>query len=290
MSKHYKKSKNNSKQDLSKDTPDSSMQWDFLSELQFVAKKPAANKLDYENLLKDTSNSSDPSVVIPDPTKEIMNASVNDIEFVGYNSFDMNLLIDMSQNTRQDESYEEWVSQHKAIIRSSRKENRTSKAPSLKGHKDSEPTKMIRLDINEYMKKIDPKSQDDETPKAVNKIKMTPEQTVPASVPKKFQDAETQDEKDDGKVKSIFEFKAASEDELKELEPEKTEALTIEKKAKTQILPNSPAPIPDSDGAKKKTFDEKINESKRKAKAKSNKDEEADAENFFGMPPQPSDN
>ncbi|MCK5345111.1 MAG: hypothetical protein KAR20_16995, partial [Candidatus Heimdallarchaeota archaeon] len=157
---------------------------------------------------------------------------VEEIKFAGYNTIDIELISSDRKQDNSQESYEKWLSQHKAIVKSSGKQNMSSKAPSLKNMKENSPnTKFIQLDINKPIAK--------------------PE--VEQMYPSPSKDEET------------VEIKAS------------------ERKPKTQFIPNSPAPMPDFNLQKKRTFDEKLKDSKKET-AKKKKHESDD---IFGIPPTP---
>ncbi len=191
-----------------------------------------AEPLDFDKIVKKTEDDTQNKIVFPDPTQEILNHDVDEIKFAGYNTIDIELVSDDRKHDNYQESYDKWLSQHKAIVKSSGKQNMLSKAPSLKNIKENSPnTKFIKLDINKPIEK----------PMVV--------QT----------------------------YTSQSKDE------ETVEIRASERKPKTQFIPNSPAPMPDFNLQKKKTFDEKLKDSKKETAKKKKHDDD----DIFGIPPTP---
>ena len=127
-----------------------------------MAQKPGKNHLDIDELSKSIKPEVRPAST-PDPTTKILNPEINNIKFVGYHSTPADIVKAEQPVESEKETYEQWLSQHKAIIMSSRKENRQSKAPSLKDVKEAERTKFIKLDVNDVLKNQE-NHQDEYTP------------------------------------------------------------------------------------------------------------------------------
>ncbi|MCD4656433.1 MAG: hypothetical protein K8S87_02700 [Planctomycetes bacterium] len=203
-----------------------------IPEFLMFKNKNNANQLDFEEIVKKTADASQSKVVFPDPTKELLNPDVDEIKFAGYNTVEIALPSVEEKQDIEQESYEQWILQHKAIVKSSLKKNMTSKAPSLKDLKENpEKTKFIKLDVNKPIEKPMPNQ---------------------------------------------FYSNQSHEDETIAMK-------TTKRKPKTQLIPNSPAPMPEFNLQKKKTFDEKLKDTKKVTDKK--KKEETD--DFFGIPPEP---
>ena len=92
-----------------------------IPEIHILNNFSCTEPLDFDQIVKKTADDSQSKIVYPDPTQEILNHDVEDIKFAGYNTIDIDLISNDRKQDNSQESYEKWLSQHKAIVKSSGK-------------------------------------------------------------------------------------------------------------------------------------------------------------------------